>query len=52
MNAEPIFTDLIGVMAVILMVPVIFLWLERRTRSIARLCRMRRIQAPSDPPAN
>ena len=31
MNAEPIFTDLIGIMAVILMVPVIFLWLERKT---------------------
>ena len=31
MNAEPIFTDLIGIMAVILMVPVIFIWLEKRT---------------------
>jgi uncharacterized membrane protein len=31
MNAEPIFTDLIGVMAVILMVPVIFIWLEKKT---------------------
>ena len=31
MNAEPIFTDLIGIMAVILMVPVIFIWLERTT---------------------
>jgi len=31
MNAEPIFTDLTGIMAVVLMVPVIFLWLERRT---------------------
>ena len=31
MNAEPIFTNLIGIMAVILMVPVIFLWLERTT---------------------
>ena len=29
MNAEPIFTDLIGVMAVILMVPVNFIWLEK-----------------------
>jgi len=31
MNGEPIFTDLVGIMAVVLMVPVIFLWLERRT---------------------
>jgi len=31
MPAEPIFTDLVGIMAVILMVPTIFLWLERRT---------------------
>ncbi len=31
MNSEPIFTDLIGIMAVILMVPVIFLWLERKS---------------------
>ena len=31
MNAEPIFTDLIGIMAVILMVPVIFIWLEKKT---------------------
>lgn len=31
MNAEPIFTDLFGIMAVILMVPVVFLWLERKT---------------------
>ncbi len=31
MNAEPIFTDLVGIMAVVLMVPVIFLWLERTT---------------------
>jgi uncharacterized membrane protein len=31
MNAEPIFTDLAGIMAVVLMVPVIFLWLEKRT---------------------
>ena len=31
MSTEPIFTDLIGIMAVILMVPVVFLWLERKT---------------------
>jgi len=31
MNGEPIFKDLVGIMAVVLMVPVIFLWLERRT---------------------
>jgi uncharacterized membrane protein len=31
MNAEPIFNDLIGIMAVVLMVPVVFLWLERKT---------------------
>lgn len=31
MDSQPIFTDLIGIMTVILMVPVIFLWLERRT---------------------
>jgi uncharacterized membrane protein len=32
MDAQPIFNDLIGIMAVILMVPVVFLWLERKTR--------------------
>lgn len=32
MNGEPIFNDLIGVMAVIVMVPVFFVWLERRTQ--------------------
>lgn len=32
MPSEPIFSDLIGIMAVIAMVPVFFLWLERRTR--------------------
>lgn len=32
MGSEPIFTDLFGVLTVITMVPVIFLWLERKTR--------------------
>ena len=32
MNSQPIFNDLTGIMAVILMVPVTFLWLERKTR--------------------
>ena len=32
MSSQPIFNDLIGIMAVILMVPVTFLWLERKTR--------------------
>jgi len=32
MDSEPLFNDLVGVMAVITMVPVFFLWLERRTR--------------------
>ena len=32
MNSEPIFTDLIGVMMVITMIPVFFLWLEKKTR--------------------
>jgi uncharacterized membrane protein len=32
MNAEPLFSDLIGVMAVITMIPVFFLWLEKKTR--------------------
>ena len=32
MNSEAIFNDLVGVMAVITMIPVFFLWLERKTR--------------------
>ena len=32
MNQEPIFTSTVEVMAVILMIPVFFLWLERKTR--------------------
>ena len=32
MSSEPLFNDLIGVMAVITMIPVFFLWLEKRTR--------------------
>ncbi|MGD8727345.1 MAG: DUF819 family protein [Gemmatimonadales bacterium] len=32
MNDQPLFHDLIGVMAVITMIPVLFLWLERRMR--------------------
>jgi uncharacterized membrane protein len=32
MTAEPFFTELIGVMAVITMIPVLFLWLERTTK--------------------
>jgi uncharacterized membrane protein len=32
MSSQPIFNDLVGIMAVILMVPVTFLWLERKTR--------------------
>ncbi len=32
MNSEPLFDDLTGVMAVITMIPVFFLWLERKTR--------------------
>jgi uncharacterized membrane protein len=32
MNGQPLFHDLIGVMAVITMIPVAFIWLERRTR--------------------
>jgi uncharacterized membrane protein len=31
MQAQPIFTGLVGIMAVILMVPTVFLWLERKT---------------------
>jgi uncharacterized membrane protein len=31
-DSEPIFNDLVGVMAVITMIPVFFLWLERKTR--------------------
>ncbi len=29
MDGQPLFTDLFGVMAVITMVPVFFLWLEK-----------------------
>ena len=32
MNQEPLFTSTVEVMAVILMIPVFFLWLERKTR--------------------
>ncbi len=32
MESEPLFNDLVGVMTVIIMVPVLFLWLERKTR--------------------
>jgi uncharacterized membrane protein len=32
MPSEPIFTDLIGVMAVITMIPVFFVWLEKKTQ--------------------
>ena len=32
MDGQPIFTDPVGVMAVILMIPVFYLWLERKTR--------------------
>jgi uncharacterized membrane protein len=32
MNSEPLFADLVGVMAIITMIPVFFLWLEKRTR--------------------
>ncbi len=32
MSTEPLFNDLIGVMAVITMIPVFFLWLEKKTR--------------------
>ena len=32
MEPQPLFNDLFGVMAVICMVPVFFLWLERKTR--------------------
>ena len=32
MNSEPLFNDLIGVLAVITMIPVFFLWLEKRTK--------------------
>ena len=32
MPAEPIFTDLIGVMTVITMIPVFFIWLEKKTK--------------------
>jgi uncharacterized membrane protein len=32
MNSEPVFTDLIGVMMVVTMIPVFFLWLEKKTK--------------------
>jgi uncharacterized membrane protein len=32
MESQPLFDDLVGVMTVIIMVPVFFLWLERTTR--------------------
>jgi len=32
MNSEPVFNDLIGVLAVITMIPVFFLWLEKKTK--------------------
>ncbi|TNF77613.1 MAG: DUF819 family protein [Acidobacteria bacterium] len=32
MDSEPIFTDLVGVMMVITMIPVFFVWLERKTK--------------------
>jgi uncharacterized membrane protein len=32
MTSEPLFTDLIGVMAVITMIPVFFVWLEKKTK--------------------
>ncbi len=32
MPSEPIFNDLVGVMAVITMIPVFFLWLEKKTK--------------------
>ncbi len=32
MDQQPFFTDTVGVMAVILMIPVFFLWLERKTQ--------------------
>ncbi len=32
MGSEPIFNDLIGVMTVITMIPIFFLWLEKKTR--------------------
>jgi uncharacterized membrane protein len=32
MPDQPLFTDLVGVMAVITMIPVAFLWLEKKTR--------------------
>jgi len=32
MNSEPLFNDLIGVLAVITMIPVFFLWLEKKTK--------------------
>ena len=32
MEVQPIFTDTIGIMAIITMIPVFYLWLERKTR--------------------
>jgi uncharacterized membrane protein len=32
MEPEPIFSDLVGVMAVIIMIPVFFVWLEKKTQ--------------------
>ncbi len=32
MNSEPLFNEMIGVMAVITMIPVLFIWLEKRTK--------------------
>ncbi len=32
MNSEPVFTDLIGVMMIVTMIPVFFLWLEKKTK--------------------
>jgi hypothetical protein len=32
MEPQPLFDDLVGVMTVIIMIPVFFLWLERKTR--------------------
>jgi uncharacterized membrane protein len=32
MESQPLFNDLVGVLTVIIMIPVFFLWLERKTR--------------------
>ena len=32
MGSEPLFTDVVGVMAIITMIPVFFLWLEKKTK--------------------